>query len=147
VIGFRDGWMIVGSNPKAVQAVLDARAGKGDPQISDTEAFKQFKVEVQGPVHAIKYGNMAESTRQIAKVLNQVGMMAPAIIAMAGAKADPEAIEPFKEAMALLPSLGQIVGKFDFLEANLSVTQAGDEPGSFRKQTVTVVRSPESQEK
>ena len=146
VIGFRDGWMLMGSNTQAVQAVLDTRAGEGDSPISDTEDFKRFNLEVDGPVYTLKYSNTAESTRQIAKVLNQVGMMAPMIIGMAGAKADPEAIEPFQEAVALLPSAGRIVSKFDFLEAKLSVTQAGDEPGSFRKQAVTVVRSPESQE-
>ena len=147
VIGFRDGWMFVGSTAQAVKTVLDTRAGEGDLPISDTEDFKRFNLQVDGPVYSIKYGNTAESTRQIAKVLNQAGMMAPMIIAMAGAKADPEAIEPFKEAMGLLPSAAQIVSRFDFLEAKLSVSQAGDEPGSVRKQSVTVVRPPESQEK
>ena len=147
VIGFRDGWMFVGSNAQAVKTVLDTRAGEGGLPISDSEDFKRFKIEVDGPVYSIKYSNTAESTRQIAKFLNQVGMMAPMIIAMAGAKADPAAIEPFKEAVGLLPSAAQIVSKFDFLEAKISVTQAGDEPGSVRKQSVTVVRPPESQEK
>ena len=45
-----------------------------------------------------------------------------------------------QEALALLPSLGKIVSKFDFLEARLSVTQAGDQPGTYQRRTVTVVR-------
>ena len=145
VIGFHDGWMMVGSNARAVQAVLDARAGVGDSLISDTETFKQFNLEVEGPVYAVKHANMAQNTRQISKALGQVGAMGPMIVGMVGDNADPEAIKLLQEGLGLLSNVGQIVGKFDFLEAKLSLTQAGDEPGSYRQQAVTVIRPPKSQ--
>jgi hypothetical protein len=145
VIGFHDGWMFLGSNTAAVKTVLDARAGQGESPISDSEAFQRFHLEVDGPVYKLSYSNTAESTRQAAKALNQVGAMAPMILGMAGAQGNPEAIKPIQEVMGLLPSVAQIVSKFDFLEATLSVTQAGDEPGTFMKRSVTVVREPEKE--
>jgi hypothetical protein len=139
VLGFRDGWMIVGSNAEAVKTVLATKAGKA-PSIAGTKAFQQFHLDVKGPVYSIGYKNTAEDVRQVAAVLNQVGMMAPMIIGMVGAKAKPDDLKPLQEALALLPSLGKIVSKFDFLEAKLSVIQAGDQPGTYEHREVIVVR-------
>ncbi len=139
VIGFRDGWMIIGANEKVVQRVFDTKAGQGET-IDQTEAFQQFNLDVEGPVHKIAYTNLAESTRGIAQFMSQAGMFAPAIIGMAAAEADPEDIKPVQEALALLPDLAKIVRKFDFLEAKISVTQAGDEAGSYLTRTVVKVR-------
>ncbi|HUT89129.1 MAG TPA: hypothetical protein VMY37_06520 [Thermoguttaceae bacterium] len=141
VVGFRDGWMFVGSNAKAVQKVFDTRAGQGET-IADTEAFQQLNLEVEGPVRAISYTNLAESTRQTARLLGQVGLVAPMIIGMAGKEADSEELKPVQEILGLLPSVAKIVAKFDFLEAKLSVTQDGDEPGTYMRRTVTLVRAP-----
>jgi hypothetical protein len=62
------------------------------------------------------------------------------ILGMVGAKAKPEELKPVQEALALLPSVAKIVSKFDFLEAQLSVTQAGKEPGTYETREVTIVR-------
>lgn len=140
VIGFREGWMIFATSPQAVQKVLDTRAGKGDT-VTDTDAFKRFKVEVEGPVAAIGYQNLAQQTRAAAQMLTQAGAIAPMIIGMAGQEAPPEAVELLQEVVALLPDVGRIVRKFDFLEAKLSFTQAG-EAGAYRRHSVTVVRPP-----
>ena len=141
VVGFRDGWMIVGSNAAAVRKVFDTRAGQGET-IADTEAFQRLNLEVEGPVRAISYTNLAESTRQTARLLGQVGLVAPMIIGMAGKEADSEELKPVQEILGLLPSAAKIVAKFDFLEAKLSVTQDGDEPGTYMRRTVTLVRAP-----
>ena len=143
VIGFQDGWMYIGSSTAAVQKILDAKAGKGET-IETTDAFKKLKLEVDGPVDSISYTNSAESTRNFAKMLNQIGTMAPMIMAMAGAQADAESLKPVQEMLALLPDVAKIVGKFDFLEANVTVIQTGDEPDSWMKRAVTVVRPAES---
>jgi hypothetical protein len=139
VIGFRDGWMIVGSNAEAVKQMLQARSGKGE-SIAQTKAFKQFQLKVEGPVQAIRYTNTAENIRQAAAIINQVGTMAPMILATAAGKAKPEQLKVVQDLLGLLPSVGQIVSKFDFLEAKMSVTQAGDQPGTYIRRTVTVVR-------
>ena len=144
-IGFRDGWMFIGSNAAAVQKVLDTKAGEGET-IAETEAFKRFHLEVEGPVDAIAYTDLAASTRQVAQMLSQVGIVAQIVIGLAGAEADDEDLEPVKEVLKLLPSVAKIVAKFDFLEAKLSVTQTGDEPGTYTRRSVTVVRAPESEE-
>ena len=144
-IGFRDGWMFIGSNAAAVQKVLDTKAGEGET-IAETEAFKRFHLEVEGPVDAIAYTDLAASTRQVAQMLNQVGIVAQIVIGLAGAEADDEDLEPVKEVLKLLPSVAKIVAKFDFLEAKLSVTQTGDEPGTYTRRSVIVVRAPESEE-
>lgn len=139
VVGFREGWMYVGSNAAAVKKVLDNKAGASQ-KVSESKAFQQFHLKVEGPVDSISYTNLAESTRQTASILTQIGTMGPMVLAMAGAQAKPEDLKPVQEALGLLPSIAKIVSKFDFLEARLSVTQAGSEPGTYHRQSVTVVR-------
>jgi hypothetical protein len=141
VISFRDGWMYIGSNAPAVRKVLDTRAGEGKT-ITETDAFQQLNMEIEGPVQAVSYTNLAESTRQMARLIGQVGLVAPIIIGMAGKEADAEELKPVQQILGLLPSVAKIVAKFDFLEAKLSVTQDGDEPGTYVRRTVTVVRPP-----
>ncbi|MFV1965076.1 MAG: hypothetical protein ACC628_06605, partial [Pirellulaceae bacterium] len=142
VIGFRDGWMIIGSNTRVIQKLLDTRAGQGDT-ILDSDTFKQFNLDVEGPVASIKYSNLAASTRQAAAMLSQAGMFAPMIIGAMNADADSEELKPIQDLLTLLPSVGKIVGKFDFLQAQVSVIQTGDQPGSYRKRSVTVVQPPQ----
>jgi hypothetical protein len=141
MIGFRDGWMMIGSNADAINAVLATKAGKA-PSIADAASFKQFHLNVDGPVQSIGYKNSAEDIHQVAAALNQAGVIVPMVIGMVGAKANPEDLKPVQEVLGLLPSLGKIVSKFDFLQAKLSVTQAGRQPGTYECRSVTVVRPP-----
>ena len=144
VIGFQDGWMYVGANAAAVKKVLETQTGKGE-SIEGTEAFQKLKLDVQGPVNSIAYTNTAESVRGVAKTLESAGMLVPMIIGMAGGgNENKEEMKVLQEALALLPDLGKIIGKFDFLEANVTVVQAGSEPDTYLKRSVTVVRSPEA---
>ncbi len=138
-IGFRDGWMVCGSNPSAVETVLETQSGDRET-IADTDAFRQFQLEVEGPVQSISYTNLAASTRRAAMMLNQVGAFVPAIIAMAGAQADPEDLKPVQEMLGLLPDVAKIVTKFDYLEAKMSVTQKADQPGTYLRRSVVLVR-------
>ncbi len=141
VIGFHDGWMIVGSSPQAVQKVLDTRAGQGET-MAQSEAFQRFGLSVTGPVSGIAYTDTAAQTRQIAQMLNRVGMLAPGFIAMMGAQGDPKQLEVAQEVVALLPSVGRIISKLDFLEAKLAVSQPGEDPLTYEKRTVLLVRPP-----
>jgi hypothetical protein len=141
VIGFHEGWMIIGSSPSAVQKVLDTYNGKGKT-IAEAPSFERFDLEIEGPVSAVSYTHLAESTRQTADMIRQIGMMGPMIIGMAGAEAEPEDLKPLQEALALLPSVANVVAKFDFLEAMLSVTQQGGAPNTYKRRSVTLVRPP-----
>ncbi|MHB9080850.1 MAG: hypothetical protein ACYC3X_25535 [Pirellulaceae bacterium] len=144
VIGFQDDWMYIGSSTAAVKKVLDTKAGKGET-IEGTEAFKRLKLEVVGPVRSIAYTNTAESIRNAAQGIKQIGDLAPMILMMAGGQIDQEQLKPIQEALALLPDISKIVGKFDFLEANVTVVQAGEEPDTYVKRAVTVVRPIEAE--
>ncbi len=139
VIGFHDGWMMIGSNAGAVKAVLATRSGKS-PSIADAASFRQFNLEVDGPVYSIRYRNTAEEIRQIAALLNQGGLIGPMLPVILGPNTDPEKLKPVQEVFGLLPSLSKIVAKFDFLQSQLSVTLGGREPGVYHRHTVTVVR-------
>jgi len=141
VIGFHEGWMIIGSSPSAVERVLDTYEGK-EPSIAKAPSFERFDLEIEGPVSTVSYRHLAEGTRQSAAMLRQIGLMAPMILGMAGAQAEPEDLKPVQDALALLPSIAKVVGKFDFLEAMLSVTQQGEQPNSYQRRTVTLVRPP-----
>ena len=144
VIGFQEGWMYIGTSAAAVKKVFETQAGEGET-IEETDAFKRLDVVIEGPVLSIKYANTAENTRNLAKMLKQAGTMAPMFLAMAGANSEDESLKPVQEALALLPDVADIVAKFDFLEANITVVQGGDEADSYTKRSVTVVRAPDAE--
>ncbi len=73
----------------------------------------------------MSYSNTAESTRQMADVISQVGLMGPAFISMAPMQEGSPDLKPLIEVAQLLPSVAQIIKKFDFIESTLSVTQNG----------------------
>jgi hypothetical protein len=140
VIGFHDGWMMIASNAAAAQKVIRTRSGEA-PSIDQSKQFKEFGLEVEGPVAAISYSDLAASTRQTAQVIRQLGMIAPIFVASAGAK-NPEKMKLLQDAIGLLPSIANVIEKFDFLDARLTVVQKGDTPGSYLKRSVTLVRLP-----
>ncbi len=141
VIGFHDGWMVLGSSEAAVEHVLDARDNRVET-IDASEDFQRFDLEIDGPVRSLSYADLAENTRHAAQAVRQVGMIAPAIIGMVGAKGNPEDLKPVQELLGLLPSLANVVEKFDFLEARLTVEQPGDSPDTYVRHSVTLVRPP-----
>ncbi len=140
VIGFHEGWMIVASNAAAAQKVLRTLAGEA-PSIDKTEQFTRFGLTVDGPVYALGYTNLAGNTQQAAQFIRQAGAFAPVIVGLAGANQSPEKLKPLQEALALLPSIANVVDKFDFLDARLCVVQKGD-GYSYTKRCVTLVRPP-----
>lgn len=145
VVGFQDGWMFIGSNAESVQRVLDVRAGKS-PSIASSEQFQRFGVNIDGPVSSLSYTNLADSIRHGAQTIRQIGAIAPMFIGMAGAQANPEDLKPVMEIVGLLPSIANVVEKFDFMEESLSVSQIGDEPRTYAKQGAILIRAPGGEE-
>jgi hypothetical protein len=135
--------MIFASDAAAAKKVLQTLSGNA-PSFDTTEQFKRFQLEIDGPVYAISYTNLSASARQAAQFILQAGIMAPMAVATAAAaaKADPMKIKPVQDALALIPSIANVVEKFDYLEARLGVVQAGEAPGSYVKRGVTLVRAP-----
>ena len=142
VIGYRDGWMMLGSNEQAVRKLLDTRVGVG-PSIVDSDEFKKFHLSVDGPVRAVSYTDLARQTRELAKTLKQAGAILPIVIGIAGLEADAEDLTTWQEIVGLLPSLGAIIEEFDFFEARLSVTQEGTQQGTYIRHIATYVRPAE----
>jgi hypothetical protein len=143
LIGFKDGWMIVASNSAAAQKLLRTRSGEA-PSIDRSEQFEHFGLKIEGPVYSISYTDLTTSTRQAAQFIRQAGAFVPMAVATAAAsaKADPEKLKPLQDAVALIPSIANVVEKFDYLQARLSVVQVGDASGSYVKRSVTLVRPP-----
>ena len=141
VVGFHDDWMIVASNAAAAQKVL--RTLSGDSASIDTsEQFRRFGLELEGPVYAIRYTDLAASTRRAAQLIRQIGVFAPMIAGMAGAQADQEKMKLVQEVLALLPDVANVVERFDYLQARLSVVQKGPDAGTYMKRSITLVRPP-----
>lgn len=143
VIGFHEGWMVIGTGSDIVQTILDTRAGSGET-IVGTEAFQKFDLEVNGPIVSIAYSDLAAQTRALSQGIQQVGAMLPMIMGMAAQNgADLSAAREF---LALLPSVGRIVGEFDFYESQLAVTQPGPDELSYTRHKVVLVRPPAESE-
>ncbi len=145
VIGFRDGWMVLASDPEAVSRVLATRAGEA-PSISASEQFQRFGLSVEGPVYSVSYTDLKQSTRNLSKLLTGAGAFLPIVIGAAGVEADPEDLKPLQEIAALLPDVGKIVSKFDFMEAKLYVVHAGPTGDAWLEETSTLIRPPAEEE-
>lgn len=141
VVGFRDGWMIIGCNVEVVERVLATRAGDA-PAIVASEEFQKFNMPVEGPVYAVSYTDMAASIRKAAKFLNGAGAVLPVVIGMIGIEADSEELRPVQEAVALLPDVGKIIEKFDFMEAQLWVVQGGPSEDTWMERYSIEIRPP-----
>lgn len=145
VIGFHDGWMIVGSEPKAVERVLDAWSGKS-PGIDQSAQFQRFGLKIDGPVRSVGYNDVAENIRNVARSLDKAGVVASMFVGMAAAKAEKDhpnpQLETANDLLKLVPSVVKVVEKFDFLEGRLQVTQQGDDPHTYMQRSVTLVRPP-----
>jgi hypothetical protein len=140
VIGFNDGWFMIGSNPECLQKVIDARAGKV-PTIAGSDHFERFHLDIEGAVDSLSYTDLKASIKSVAQMIRQVGAIAPMFIAMAGGNANAEEMKPVMEALAILPSIAKVIEKFDYYEAKLAVVQAGPLPNSYLKQSVTLIRA------
>jgi hypothetical protein len=145
VIGFHDDWMIIASEPKAAQRVLDTWSGKS-PGIDQSAQFQRFGLKIDGPVRSVCYNDIAENIRNAAQSLDKAGAIASMFVGMAAAKSDkdhpkPE-LETANELLKLVPSVAKVVGKFDFLQGRLQVTQQGDDPHTYLQRSVTLVRPP-----
>jgi hypothetical protein len=145
VIGFHDGWLIIGSEPKAVQRVLDTWSGKSR-EIDQSAQFQRFGLKIEGPVRSVKYNDVAENIRNVARSLDKAGAIASMFVGMAQAKAEKDhpnpALETANDLLKLVPSIAKVVEKFDFLEGRLEVTQQGNDSHTYLQRTVTLVRAP-----
>ncbi len=139
--GFKDGWMVAGSHSDAIQKVLLTHGGESET-IATSDTFTKFGLPVSGDVKSISYSNTGESIRQMASSLQQVGAMLPMMLAMAGNQNGMAELAPLKDVLGLMPSVGRILAKFDFIESQLSVSQPGTEPGTWVSHSVTMIRPP-----
>lgn len=146
VYGISDGWMTMGSHADAVQSVMLTKGGEG-PTFAETEKFRKFGLDVEGDVYSISYSNTGESIRQAAQGMQQVGAMLPMIMmSMGQSGGNGPDLEPIKDLLALMPTVGRIVAKFDFIDANLSVSKPGPTDGTYIRHTVTTIRPPAAAE-
>ncbi len=144
VVGFRDGWMTMGTHTDAVQTVMLTKGGEGE-NFASSPKFAQFEMEITGPVYSISYSNTGESIRQAAQAMQQVGAMLPMMMAMAGGGNNAPDLAPIQDVLQMLPSIGRIVAKFDFIDSKLSYSQPGPTDGTYIRHAVTLIRPlPES---
>ena len=144
VVGFRDGWMILGSKASAVAVVLAAQSGEAAVW-ADGDRFKEFGLSIDGPVSSISFTNTGENIRGMSQAMQQLGIMAPVFLGMIQGQAQgngADALQVVQELSGLLPSVGRIVGKLDFYDATMTVTQPGPETNSWFRNSVTLIRPP-----
>lgn len=143
VIGFVDGWMVVASSPNAAEKFVAVRNGE-EQSIASGDLLDGFDLESEGPVAAASYSDIGAAVRQAADFIDQLAAMAPMAIGMAAADASPEDLKPIQELVSLLPSFAKVVRKFDFYEQKLSITREGPLPLSYLRESVTLVRAPDT---
>jgi hypothetical protein len=147
VIGFKGGWMIIGTSQQAVEKVLAVRDGKA-ASFASTPAFAEFEkigLAPNDPASAISYQDIGAQVRQAADVLNQVGATLPMFLSMAAANAKPEELKPVQEAISLLPSIAKVVRKFDFFGHSFSIVRKGPAPNTYLSESVTEVPIPKAE--
>jgi hypothetical protein len=142
VIGFRDGWMIIGSSPEAAKTLLAVRAGD-EPSIEGAESLERFDLKTEGAVSAVSYSDVGAGIRAVADAIDQMAMMAPFVTAAATADASEADKKTLSEVIGLLPSISKVIRKFDFFEQKLSITRQGPIEGSYIREAVQLIRQPE----
>ena len=143
VVGFRDGWMMVGSSPTAIERVLAARNGTAQT-ILGSEHFARFHLPVPESVNSLSYTDLRAGIHNAADMLRKFGGVAPLFLGMAAANSNSEQLQPVTELLALLPSVAKVIEKFDFYDARLTAVSAGPLPRSYVKQGVTLIRQAET---
>ncbi|TWU28332.1 hypothetical protein [Bythopirellula polymerisocia] len=145
VIGFHEGWLMVGSNASSIERVLAARAGTAE-RIGSNEHIARFHLPLQEAVQSLSYTDLNASIHQGADIIRKVGGIAPMFIGMAAANAnaDTDQLKPVAELIALLPSVASVVEEFDFYDANLTTVTEGPMPRTYLKQSVTLIQVPET---
>ncbi|MCA9064993.1 MAG: hypothetical protein KDA96_18110 [Planctomycetaceae bacterium] len=144
IIGSKDGWMILGTSRDAVATVLSVKESTSE-SFAHSERFAKFNLPIEGPVKSVSYVNNAEQTRALAAGLQQAGIIAPMVLGMMGqANGNQPApdLTAIQDVMALLPPIGRIIGKLDFIEETMKVTQSGEEPGTYHSRAVITIRPP-----
>lgn len=143
VMGFKDGWMVLASHPDAVQTIELTRGGEA-ANIESSDKFEAFDLSIEGPIAATSYVNTGQQTRDLAKGLQSIGSMLPMIMGMAGGGNNAPDLSKATDFLNLLPDLGRIVAKFDFLDSTLTVTKPGASAGTYMRETVTLIKEMES---
>jgi hypothetical protein len=141
VIGFHDGWMIFASSPAAAKKLLAVRAGD-EKSIKGAETLEKFDLDVDGTVNAVSYSDIGATVRATADGIDQFAVMAPMIVGAAAQGAKPEDMKAIQQAIGLLPSVAKVIRKFDFYEQKLSITRPGPMKGSYKRETVVMIRQP-----
>jgi len=147
VIGFKDGWMFIGTSQQAIEKLLAVRAGKAE-SFGNTPAFAVFEkigLAPNAPAYSVSYADVGAQVRQAADMLNQVGATLPMFLSMAAANAKPEELKPVQEAIGLLPSISKVVRKFDFFGHSLGIVHKGPVPNTYVRESVTEVRMPSAE--
>jgi hypothetical protein len=141
VIGFRDGWMILASNPDAAKKLLAVREGDED-SIEGSDSLEKFDLKTDGEVYSVSYTDVGAGIRAFADGIKQFSMMAPMFMGAAMAEASDEDKKTANEVLGLLPSIAKVIAKFDFYEQKLTITREGPEENQYLRESVTLIRKP-----
>lgn len=141
VFGFKDGWMVLASHADAVQTIELARGGEA-ATVETSEKFTAFSLPIEGPINSTSYVNTGQQTRDFAQGLQSIGTMLPMMMAMAGGGNNGPDLSKASDFLNLLPDLGRIVAKFDFLDSTLSMSKPGPTDGTYIRESVTLIKPP-----
>lgn len=142
--GVSDGWFTFGSSPSAIQQVMMVRNGEA-ANFTQSEAFAKFETEVTGDIYSISFANTGQSIRDAAAQMQQMGTMIPMMMAMAGGgQGGGPDLTAAQDFLQLLPSVGRIIGTFDFLDATMMYSKPGPEAGTYLRHTITKIVPPKS---
>jgi len=145
VVGFSDGWMMIGGNPEAVARVIATRKGE-IPSIDHTSSFQKFGLDVTGPVYQMSYTDLGTTIRSMADAIEGAGAIAPMLLGSMAMHADPEKLKPVQELISLLPSIAKVVREFDFIDERLTVVREGPKDNTYRRDVVYLLRDPATAE-
>ncbi len=143
VIGFHEDWFMIGSNASAIERVLAARAGTAE-RIVGSAHFAKFNLAVPDAVNSLSYTDLHAAIHNGSDMIRKIGGIAPLLLGMASANTNAEQLKPVTELIALLPSVANVIEKFDFYDSKLTTVTEGPMPRTYLKQSVTLIEVPET---
>ncbi len=135
VYGVAEGYLIIGTSSKAIEACL-ATARGDHPSVTRNERVLSEALIPKGPVASSSFQDLTTLGRDIAQVFNAMGLVSAFI------PNQPE-LKPVRGAIGILGKLGPVAEKIDFIQSSSSVSTFDGR--AWRSKTVTNYRSPTTQ--
>lgn len=132
VYGVKDGYLLIGTSSKAIEACLATARGER-PSVSTNERVQKEAILPTGPVASASFQDLSTLGRDIAQLLNAAAFISALI-------PDQPEMRPVRGALGIVGKLGPVAEKIDFIRSNSTMSTFDGK--AWHSKSVTTYREP-----